>query len=171
MEKQTGQEVTLSPAARRAGLLTAMREQADQGTHCGSCCGVCCTFLANSMQITPLEAEDLRDWLIQEGRWTPELFDQLVANVTRFRLDRDLGDGRRSLLRRTYTCPFHQPGPKGCTIAPTHKPYGCLAFNPRRPGLTEGGDCDSNTGLLENLQAPSSPKAPIPVALLRLVDG
>lgn len=147
-----------------------MRDQADQGIHCGSCSGVCCTFLANSMQITPLEAEDLREWLIQQNRWTPELFEQLAATVTRFRLDRELGDGHRSLLRRTYTCPFYRPGPAGCSIAPTHKPYGCLAFNPRRPNLTEGGDCVSDPGLLEDLQASSAKKAPIPIALLEMAE-
>ncbi|MDA3873516.1 MAG: hypothetical protein PF795_06115, partial [Kiritimatiellae bacterium] len=157
MENQAGQEVDAAPATRRAALLAAMREQADQGSHCGSCSGVCCTFLANSMQITPLEARDMRDSLMQQGRWTRELFEQLADTVTRFRLDRELGDGRRSLLRRTYTCPFYQSGPTGCSISPTHKPYGCLAFNPRKPDLTAGGDCASSPNLLENLQ-PTSPK-------------
>ena len=57
------------------------------------------------------------------------------------------GDGRRE-MRKTYTCPFYTPGPTGCSIHPDWKPYGCLAFNPRRPGVTSGGHCASDQDLL-----------------------
>ncbi|MGA0333456.1 MAG: hypothetical protein ACO3NW_05825, partial [Kiritimatiellia bacterium] len=85
--------------------------------------------------------------------------------------------------RRSYTCPFYSPGPQGCSISRSYKPYGCLAFNPRSPGRTKGGDCASNGKLLEDQSSPEEEllnqqlkkaqgllfdKAPIPVALLAL---
>lgn len=148
-------ETTTRPPApeRRALLLDHMRARAERGHHCAACSGVCCTFLANSMRITPVETRDLRAYLEREGRWTPELLNRLRDTVRRYRLDRDVGDGRRT-LRRTYTCPFYRPGPKGCSISRRHKPYGCLAFNPRTADQTEGGNCASDQDLLHRLDTP-----------------
>ncbi len=140
-----------SPATRRASLIADMQARAELGHHCAACSGICCTFVANSMCITPLETRDLRQFLEREGRWTPALLTELRETVRRFRLDQDVGDGRRN-LRRTYTCPFYHPGPKGCSISRQHKPYGCLAFNPRTGGQTEGGNCVSDQGLLSSLE-------------------
>lgn len=183
MESQTGEKrVKRSPlpppAERRAVLREHMRELEGKGWSCAACSGVCCTFVANSMRITPVEAWDLRRWLESRGRWTPELIASLRECVSRFRLDQDAGDGRRS-LRKTYTCPFYTNGPRGCSIHPDHKPYGCLAFNARRTGVTEGGHCASAQDLLrerENAfpeeaaanQTPGTDPAPraIPQALL-----
>ncbi|MCC5846205.1 MAG: YkgJ family cysteine cluster protein [Verrucomicrobia bacterium] len=173
-----------APEARRAVLREHMRELESKGWSCAACSGVCCTFVANSMRISPVEARDLRRWLEAEGRWTPELIESLRECVARFRLDQDTGDGRRS-LRKTYTCPFYTNGPRGCSIHPDHKPYGCLAFNARRPGITGGGHCASAQDLLrerENafpeetdnnraLAADPAPRA-IPLALLTwCLDG
>lgn len=158
-----------------------------EGKSCVSCTGICCTFLSNSMQITPLEAMDLKQWLITQGRWNTALFAQLTQTVRRFRLDQDLGDGRRS-IRRTYTCPFYTPGAKGCSISRHHKPYGCLAFNAKAPGISAGGNCASDQSVLSKReeQFPVEEnrnkqlvkqysllfhKAPIPVALLALADN
>lgn len=166
------------PEVRRAVLRAHMRELEDKGWSCSACSGVCCTFVANSMRITPVEARDLRRRLESEGRWNPELLQNLRDCVTRFRLDQETGDGRRA-LRKTYTCPFYSGGPRGCTIHPDHKPYGCLAFNARRSGLTEGGACASAQDLLRErhaafpqeqdvnaaLAADPAPR-PIPLALL-----
>ncbi|WFB35044.1 hypothetical protein P3T73_12825 [Kiritimatiellota bacterium B12222] len=148
MEGTTGEKINPSPIERRRELKQAMSSLANAGTHCGSCSGVCCTFLANSMQITPVEAVDLREWLISQNRWNEDLLLSLKTCVKRFRLDQELGDGRRS-LRRTYTCPFYLDGPQGCSISRDHKPYGCLAFNPRIPDQTEGGNCCSDQKQLE----------------------
>ncbi|MCC5850055.1 MAG: YkgJ family cysteine cluster protein [Verrucomicrobia bacterium] len=185
MESPTGEITPLAPPAeRRANLRDHMRARHEAGNTCAACTGVCCTFVANSMRITPVEALDMKNRLISEGRWTPELFATLTKTVERYGLDRETGDGRRS-LRKTYTCPFYTPGPRGCSIHPDHKPYGCLAFNARRPGITEGGDCASSIHELENREAafPNEAahnlalktqhrlywdKAPIPVALLAL---
>lgn len=184
MEGSTESEVMPSAPERRATLIQEMQRLGAAGKHCAACSGICCTFLANSMQITPVEAVDLRDWLNAQGRWDADLRNELRDCITKFRLNVDLGDGRRS-LRKTYTCPFYRPGPKGCSISPEYKPYGCLAFNAREPGLTEGGNCASDQFLLETRAAASlsethqnqslkdqhhwvSDKAPIPVALLAL---
>ncbi len=161
------------PGPRRAELLHHMRHLASEGKSCAACSGVCCTFVANSMRITRAEALDMRESLQAQGRWNSTLFEQLRECVRRYRLDHEPGDGRRS-LRRTYTCPFFAGTTLGCTLPPTHKPYGCLAFNPRRSGLTEGGDCASDQSLLRR-QAEAFPDAdpfpplPIPLALLALL--
>ncbi len=133
---------------RRQVLIDDMTARASTGHHCSACSGICCTFVANSMKISPVEARDLRRFLEREGRWTDELRNNLQDTVQRFRLDREVGDGRRS-LRKTYTCPFYRPGPQGCSISRKHKPYGCLAFNARAPGITKGGNCASSQNLLE----------------------
>ena len=157
------------PETRRFALIEDMKARSARGIHCGECVGVCCTHLANSMQITREEAEDIRDYLIRKDRWTPALIGKLRETVQRYRLDHEVGDGRRS-MRKTYTCPFYAGGNLGCTISPAHKPYGCLAFNPRSPGLTEGGDCASDPSLLEPFAVDAQEKEPIPVALLKWTE-
>jgi Fe-S-cluster containining protein len=185
MENQSGHPLIPSPSRRREALVADMQSRAEQGHHCASCSGVCCTFLANSMQITPVEAQDIKTYLESEGRWTKDLQQTLRETVHRFRLDQELGDGRRT-LRRTYTCPFYRAGPGGCSISRHHKPYGCLAFNPREPGITEGGNCASDQKRLESRETDFSfserlenqrlkkkwdwisDKQPIPIALLNI---
>jgi Fe-S-cluster containining protein len=155
-----------------------MHEINARGWSCAACTGVCCTFVANSMRISPVEALDLQRHLASQGRWTPELLDTLRDTVTRYRLDHDAGDGRRS-LRKTYTCPFHTPGPRGCSIHPDHKPYGCLAFNARKPGITDGGHCASAQDILrqretafpaeaDHNRALASDPSPLPIPLALL---
>lgn len=101
------------------------------------------------MQVTPIELRDILQLLWQRGEFTRDLRTRLEECVRRYRLDVDVGDGRRS-LRKTYTCPFYSPGPRGCGLSRTHKPYGCLAFNAHQPGVTEGQDCGSDQTLLSD---------------------
>jgi len=157
-----------SPTARREPLLEAMERLHDSGIHCGACVGICCTHLANSMKITRQEALDLKEFLEGEGRWNEETFTSLRETIRKYRLDQELGNGRKT-FRKTYTCPFFAGGKLGCTIAPTHKPYGCLAFNPRSAGLTEGGDCVSDMETLEKVDQGDEERYPIPIALLALL--
>jgi hypothetical protein len=162
-------------AERRTLLLEEMRRLAEDGKTCLHCSGLCCTSLANSMRISPQEALDIRDALLAEQRWNDALAERLRDTIRRFRLDQELGDGRR-VLRRSYTCPFFSGARLGCTLPPTHKPYGCLAFNPHRPGLREGGDCSSDQALLQRRENAFPPDAsalsePIPVAVLRLYEN
>lgn len=91
------------------------------------------------------------------GHWR----NRLESAVERFGLGRpEAGDGRRSLARRRYTCPFYEA--PGCALPFDVKPLGCLAFNPRRAGLTDGGDC----GTAGVDPAPGAELLPIPLAVL-----
>ncbi len=178
----------LGPAtalARRMPLLTAMEGLAAAGIGCSACTGVCCTFVANSMQITLVEALDILAALERSGRLTLEETARWAAAVARFGLDRPLpGDGRRGMMRRRYTCPFFAEGKLGCTLPPAAKPYGCLTYNARRAGIVDGEACGSQQALLDAVEVTAEVHAaarawagdaatdellPIPVALLRLV--
>lgn len=150
----------------RAPLIAAMKADAEKGLHCGSCVGTCCTFVANSMQVDEIQANDMKTWLVEQDRWNEELFVKLEECIEEFRLDREISNMR---VRRTYTCPFYTGAKLGCSIAPEVKPYGCLAFNPRTTGVTNGGECRSDQALLESLDVKLvGEKKPIPVALLAL---
>ena len=67
-----------------------------------------------------------------------------------FRLDHDLGNGSKTFIRRNYTCPFFKGSELGCTIDPSFKPYGCLAFN-LAGSEKEGVDCYSESRFLEKI--------------------
>ena len=133
--------------SRRTELLEAMRDASDGGLNCHHCDARCCTREANSMMITPLEAADLYLFLEKENRLGKETINLLNETIVRERLDTLPSDGRRALIRRTYTCPFLGEAPRACTISRQSKPYGCLAFNPRSPGQTSGGDCHTDDAL------------------------
>ena len=175
--------------ARRAGLVAAMAAHEKVGVDCAACSGVCCTFVANSMQTTPLETFDLLVWLVEQNRVDQHLIDALRETVRRYRLDAAApGDGRRHFVRRTYTCPFFKRDKLGCTISRFAKPYGCLGFNPFKAGQEEGGDCRSQVDLLEKREAAfvgaegsadqflrrvlqlDWEKKPMPIALLELIE-
>jgi hypothetical protein len=116
--------------------------------NCSQCDGHCCTYLSNSMQVTPIEAVELLHYLKSKGRWNEELKRKLNQCVQDYRLDKEISTGRNSTFRRTYTCPFYTPGPKGCSIAIEYKPYGCLAFNPKNKNA-DGTNCHSDIEVLE----------------------
>ncbi len=178
----------ITPQIRREKLILAMKGKKNQGINCQSCTGLCCTFRANSMQMTPVETVDLLLFLEKEGRLTKELSDQLSQTIKDYRLNYHLDTGNGQGLRRTYTCPFFQEGPKGCSIDPSYKPYGCLGFNPSLSGESEGLSCYSDIKLLEEreklyrddeelknqelrqLLDLDWDKLPIPMALLALWD-
>ena len=140
-----------SAERRRAPLLEAMRNLGTASIGCHGCTGLCCTFVANSVQVTPLEAVDLWMHLAATGRATAGERDKLSANVARFSLDRPLpGVGNRDLLRRRYTCPFYASDHAGfsCSIKREQKPYGCLGFNPTRLAVKDGEGCSSDQTML-----------------------
>lgn len=118
--------------------------------NCKTC--ECCTFTSNSMKVTPLEAVELFSWLSHNERINPALKSKLESVVQHYRLDKDdFGNGKRSFIRRTYTCPFLIDGPKGCSIAPEAKPYGCLAFNPTQQASYLNFDCASELEFLREI--------------------
>ncbi len=130
-------------------LVKDMRENEKKGNDCSTCEGTCCTFVANSMQITPIEALEILEDLECRELFNQEVLDSCNKTLVKYRLDQHSGTGRKG-IRKTYTCPFFMNQSLGCGISISKKPYGCLAFNPRRPGQTEGGECFSDQNLLEN---------------------
>ncbi len=157
-------EARATRATRRAPLLAAMTGLEERGVSCASCKGTCCTFVANSMQITPLEAVDLYLHLDDTREFTAALTARLDEAVARFALDRPAaGDGRRAFSRRRYTCPFFGAKALGCPLPRAAKPYGCLAFNARSAGVGDGEDCASDTATLAGRE--SAPEDALNAAL------
>lgn len=134
---------------RREVLILEMEALGNQGINCQGCQGTCCTSLANSMQISPIEALDLLSFLKSQGRLTNDLKNKLRECVEKYRLDYEISTTRGVPLRRTYTCPFFEPGPTGCTIDKYSKPYGCLGFNPQEKNATGGASCFSKKEILQ----------------------
>jgi Fe-S-cluster containining protein len=175
-------------AERRRPLISEMDDLGAEKVNCYSCSGKCCTYMANSVQIDPLQTLELLDFLIIEKRWNNETRKTLEQNIIDFRLDNEILLGRGKALRRYYTCPFFVGGGKGCSIDPKSKPYGCLGFNPSVENAEEGNGCHSNRSLLEaredqfqSLEEKANQylkrelniyweKKPIPVALLELAS-
>ena len=136
--------------SRRSLLIEAMASLEGKAIHCFQCSGTCCTSVANSMQITPLETLEIVEGLQASGVELKEVESKLKETIQQYRLDYELSTGKKGIkqLRRTYTCPFYSPGPKGCALSRSIKPYGCLAFNPKMAG-DNGSSCSSMIDLLE----------------------
>lgn len=135
---------------RRKALIHSMEALEKQGIHCGECNGKCCTSVANSMQCTPLEALEIALWLKDQGELKSELEAKILQCIQDYRLDYEIPTTRGIPFRRTYTCPFFKHESLGCFLSRSIKPYGCLGFNPTKPGMTEGGDsCQVNQDLME----------------------
>lgn len=144
-----------------------MQRLAEEHKHCAACPGHCCTSVANSMQTTPLETQDVLTYLREAGRWNDELKERLRLSVTKFRLDHIPGNGKRNYLRRTYDCPFFAGSSLGCTIPREVKPYGCLGFNPTAARETEGLSCGSDQELLLKREAVYADEASVNQQLQR----
>lgn len=112
-----------------------------QKVNCSSCLGTCCTFQANSMQITPLEGVEILTYLKESNRLDDSLKEKLKRCVADYRLNVEISTSRGRAFRKTYTCPFFTPGPKGCSLPKDVNPYGCLGFNPKVMGVKNGGNC------------------------------
>lgn len=134
--------------ARRKVIIDYMQNLDREEINCFSCDGHCCSSRSNSMQITPLETQELLDYLQLHKRWNSELKAKLSECINEYRLDKEISTGKNTTFRRTYTCPFYTPGSKGCSISPKAKPYGCLAFNPRSKNI-DLEQCQSDLKLLE----------------------
>jgi Fe-S-cluster containining protein len=139
----------MSTYLRRKILIDRMQELEGQGFGCQGCQGNCCTFEANSMMVTPLEALDLMRYLSEQQRLTPALKEQCQQTITKYRLGLGLGNGKRSFLRRTYTCPFFNHTELGCPLPREVKPYGCLAFNAHDSQQKAADQCFSELAGLE----------------------
>jgi Fe-S-cluster containining protein len=175
-----------SNTERRELLVNSMKSLKSDGVNCQSCTGLCCTFVSNSMQTDPIQTLELYIYLQNENMWNDQLVEELGEVVKNNRLDYEISTGARSSFRRTYTCPFYNKGPKGCSISPESKPYGCLAFNAKAKDTKEGENCSLNTEFLierdnkysqieqaandslKKLFGLDWDKLPMPVALLNL---
>lgn len=171
---------------RRQVLLDHMHDLESRGMGCIGCPGRCCTFEANSMLLTPLEAEELFQYLSSHGLLTQDLRNDLEKTVKQYRLEPKY-KGVRSYLRKTYTCPFFNGKELGCPLPREIKPYGCLAFDSHHTTLKADSNCYSETALLEQREQlhPEEKelnqkisekyqllweKSPIPNALLEIWD-
>ncbi len=105
------------------------------------------------MMVTPIEAVELVDYLKANNLFNPELKLRLEETVSKYRLAQSVGDGKRSFLRRTYTCPFFNHKELGCPLPREVKPFGCLAFNSHHAELKTGENCFSEKEILEKREA------------------
>jgi hypothetical protein len=140
----------MTPKDRREILLQEMSDLESQGKDCRGCLGNCCTFEANSMMVTPVEAFELMTYLCDHHKLTDDLKTSLNDTITKFRLDHPSGNGRKSFIRRTYTCPFFNHGELGCPLPRDVKPYGCLAFNAHHAEKKADENCFSNLEALKS---------------------
>ncbi len=100
------------------------------------------------MMISPLEAAEVLLYLRQHDALNADLKNKCQETITKFRLDHPAGNGKRSFIRRTYTCPFFGHQELGCPLPKEVKPYGCLAFNSHHTDLKAGEYCYSEQELL-----------------------
>ena len=131
-------EIKVKARERRGPLLDEMDRLQGSGLSCQNCSGPCCTYIGNSMKVTPSETFDLYSHLKETDQWHLDLKQRLEKTVERFRLGSDFSDGRRSFIRKTYTCPFYKDRSLGCSIAKEFKPFGCLGFNAGRANEDSG---------------------------------
>ena len=142
-----------APRERRDVVIDQMATLEKQGIHCRTCAGTCCTSVANSMQITPLEALEILlnlKEILSNQETKLKLIEQLKNTIQLYRLDKEIYTGKKNQesLRKRYTCPFFNFGTIGCALSRGFKPYGCLGFN----AVVEndnGQSCRSDLGILE----------------------
>lgn len=167
---------------RRQGLIDEMNRAEAEGISCKGCSGTCCTYEANSMMVTPLEALELMNYLNTSGMKDDTLRTKIEESVRVYRLDHAPGNGKRSFLRKTYTCPFFGFQELGCPLPREIKPYGCLAFNTHHKTEKANEHCYSDKELLEKLVFDEKneelkkkydifwDKSPLPTALIDMWD-
>lgn len=130
--------------------------------------------------VTPLEALELMAHLQTSGMKDDTLRVQLEETTRTYRLDHASGNGKRSYLRKTYTCSFFGFKELGCPLPREVKPYGCLAFNTHHKDEKANEHCFSDKEILEKIVFDekneelktkyniSWDKSPLPTALLDL---
>ena len=142
LKNETFLENNLPSSKERRDILTSkMKSLSEEGKNCLSCNGMCCTSVYNSMQTTPVETLEVLAYLESEGRLIDDTLKKVNDCISSYRLDKEISIGRGKSFRKTYTCPFFEPGAKGCTIGLHDKPYGCLGFNPLEVAVSAEGKC------------------------------
>lgn len=149
----------MTPFKRRKNIIDRMQELESSGSDCKGCAGTCCTYEANSMMISPVEAFELMSYLKESGLFNEELKSRLENTVQKYRLDQSTGNGKRSFIRRAYTCPFFNHTELGCPLPREVKPFGCLAFNSHHSELKASEHCYSEKFILEEREQLASDEA------------
>lgn len=140
---------SMNSSIRRKILIDRMEEISLKNLNCSNCAGTCCTYEANSMMVTPLEAFEIFEYLKSNNKLDEALREKLHKTIKDFRLDQSFGNGKRSFIRRTYTCPFFHHQELGCALPMEIKPYGCLAFNAHHETIKASEYCFSEKDILE----------------------
>jgi hypothetical protein len=157
---------------RRKILIENMKNLKTLGIDCQLCPGHCCTFERNSMQVTQIEAEDILTYLKEKKLWSEDLKNKIKQCIKDFRLDQYLpSNGKKSFLRRTYTCPFFEGKNEGCSLPNDIKPYGCLGYNAQEKNEISGLSCRSDQKILEEREkfvVSFGEKKSLPIALMEL---
>ena len=149
----------MNPYERRRNIIERMDQLESSGKDCKGCAGTCCTYEANSMMVTPIEAVELAEYLKSSNLFDDELKLRLEESVVKYRLSHPIGNGRRTFLRRTYTCPFFNHKELGCPLPREVKPYGCLAFNSHHEEEKAGEHCYSEKAVLEKRESENQNEA------------
>ena len=105
------------------------------------------------MMVTPVEGFELFMYLKQSGQFDQELKARLADTVRTYRLDQSVGNGKKSFIRRNYTCPFFNNKELGCPLQVEVKPFGCLAFNAHHETEKAGEYCFSEKEILEKRES------------------
>lgn len=143
-------EICQTNILRRQNLLKLMQELEVDKKDCQKCAGDCCTFVANSMQVDPIQALEILVFYTGQGLLNIHFVKKLKDCVDQFRLDVVLNFAGK--FRRTYTCPLYKGHCLGCSLPKNIRPYGCLGFNPIRAAVRENPDCCSYLEQLETRQ-------------------
>ncbi len=141
---------SLDLLSSRALLIDKMNSLESAQISCINCSGVCCTQSKNSMQLTLVEALTLYMNLKFKNILNDELILKSAATIKDARIDQKIYVKNRE-LRRNYTCPLFMFKALGCPLDKDHKPYGCLGFNATTSGVKEGENCQSDLGLLKEV--------------------
>lgn len=139
------------------------------------------------MMVTPLEALEVMNHLNVHSMKNDELKDKISKTIQQYRLEHPAGPRGKTLVRKTYTCPFFNHQELGCPLPREIKPYGCLAFNAHDKEKKAGEFCFSDLKIQEsraqdNLWEDQKnvdlkkkfniwwEKTPLPLALIELWD-
>lgn len=134
----------------RKKLIDRMNSLSSKEINCMNCSGVCCTKSRNSMMVTPTEALELYLNLMSKVKDFDELWKRVNQSIIDFGLDREIYI-KNKLMRKNYTCPLFKFESYGCPLDFNSKPFGCLGYNPKAKGVSEGEDCGSDVVLLEEV--------------------
>ena len=150
----------------RDHLLVHLKDLEAKGHDCRKCVGLCCTDQFNTMKITLQEAQTIQSYLENQDKWNLDLLQKLKQTIVKYRLDLALpGNGKRSYIRRSYTCTFYELEAGGCQLPRTHRPLGCLAFNPLGPERIGDEGCAQSFPLKDDVD-----REFLPVAVSKLFE-